>query len=149
MRKIFLSGLSFLIAGTLIIASGWHSAVYSQKKKTIILVRHAEKLIPSDEDNRDDPAVNKDDPPLSQAGQQRAANLAKILKKYKIGEVYSTNYSRTRETAEPTANSRRLKINFYDAKQNEKLISKIFNSKRKRFLIVGHSNTIPGLVNLW
>jgi broad specificity phosphatase PhoE len=106
------------------------------QKKTIILVRHAEKVDASQ------------DPELTEAGKQRAERLAKIVKKYKPGAIYSTDFKRTRDTAAPMAARRRLKVEIYDPKNPADLIDTIMKSKTKRFMIVGHSNTIPGLANL-
>ncbi len=107
------------------------------QKKTIILVRHAEK---ADQTSQD--------PELTDAGKQRAERLAKIVKKYRPGAIYSTDFKRTRDTAAPMAARRKLKVEIYDAKKPVELIDAIMKRKTKRFLIVGHSNTIPGLANL-
>jgi 2,3-bisphosphoglycerate-dependent phosphoglycerate mutase len=112
----------------------------AQTKKTIILVRHAEKDAAQGEMSAD--------PELSAEGKQRAERLAAKLRKYKAGAVYSTDYKRTHDTAAPTAKSRNLAIQVYDAKKPDELIDRIMKSKTKRFLVVGHSNTIPGLINL-
>jgi broad specificity phosphatase PhoE len=113
---------------------------YSQSKKTIILVRHAEKDT--------SPTADPGDPNLSTEGLQRAERLAKRIKKYRPGAVYSTNYLRTLDTAAPTAKRRNLKVQIYDSKNPTDLIDQIMKSKTKRFLIVGHSNTVPALANL-
>jgi len=108
------------------------------QKKTIILVRHAEKA-----------DATSQDPDLSAEGKTRAEKLAKIVKRYKPGAIYSTDFKRTRDTAAPIASRRKLKIQTYDPKKPGELIDAIMKSKTKRFLIVGHSNTIPGLANLF
>lgn len=113
---------------------------FAQSKKTIILVRHAEKDVSA--------TADPGDPNLSAAGLQRAERLVKKIKKYKPGAVYSTNYLRTLDTAEPMAKRRHKQVQIYDAKKPDELIDQIMKSKTKRFLIVGHSNTIPGLANL-
>lgn len=46
------------------------------------------------------------------------------------------------------AAKRKLQIQTYDAKKQQDLVDAIMKSKTKRFMIVGHSNTIPGLANL-
>lgn len=120
----------------LITAATFFSYSAAAQKKTIILVRHAEKVDASQ------------DPELTDSGKQRAERLAKIVKKYKPGAIYSTDFKRTRDTAAPMAARRNLKIEIYDAKKPAELIDTIMKSKTKRFMIVGHSNTIPGLVNL-
>jgi 2,3-bisphosphoglycerate-dependent phosphoglycerate mutase len=107
------------------------------QSKTIILVRHAEK---ADQTSQD--------PELSAEGKQRAERLAKIIKKYKPGAIYSTDFKRTHDTVAPVAARRKLKIEVYDSKKPAELIDTIIKSKTKRSLVVGHSNTVPGLANL-
>lgn len=111
--------------------------IAAAQNKTIILIRHAEK-----ED------ATSADPELSAEGKQRAERLVRVLRKYKPGAVYSTDFKRTRDTAGPTASRRKLQVQIYDARKLAELIDAIMKSKTKRFLIVGHSNTIPGLANL-
>ena len=116
-------------------------AVYaSAQKKTIILVRHAEKDASAN--------VDPNDPGLSPEGRTRAQNLAKRIKGYRVGAVYSTNYRRTRESVGPAAARRKKEVKTYDPKDQQALVNEIMNSKTKRFLVVGHSNTIPPLANL-
>jgi 2,3-bisphosphoglycerate-dependent phosphoglycerate mutase len=107
--------------------------------KTIVLVRHAE---------RDGTMANNPDPELSPEGRARAIRLVNAIKKYKPHEIFSTNYKRTRLTAEPTANSRKKQIQTYDPAKQSELVDKIMASKTDHYLIVGHSNTIPALANL-
>ena len=104
--------------------------------KTVILVRHAEKV----DDSRD--------PELSDAGKQRAERLAKVVKKYRPGAVYSTDFKRTRDTVAAIAARRHLQVQTYDARKPADLVDAMMKSKTKRFLVSGHSNTIPGLANL-
>jgi len=107
--------------------------------KTIVLVRHAEKA----------PAPpTEPDPELSAEGRERAQRFMKaVVKKYKPHEIFSTNYKRTRDTAEPIARSRGKQVQTYDASKPAELIAKIMASKTDHYLIVGHSNTIPALAN--
>jgi 2,3-bisphosphoglycerate-dependent phosphoglycerate mutase len=111
-------------------------AAYGQNKM-IILVRHAEKV-----------DSESSDPELSEAGRTRAARLAKIIRKYRPGAVYSTDYKRTRDTAAPIAARRRLRVETYDARKPDELVQSIMKSRIKRNVVVGHSNTVPGLANL-
>lgn len=114
--------------------------VSAQSKKTIILVRHAEKDV-SD-------TADKNDPELSPEGRQRAERLLEKIKKYKPGAVYSTNLKRTRSTVEPIAKRRKKDIQTYDARAQQALVDEIMKSRTKRFVVAGHSNTIPLLANL-
>ena len=111
-------------------------ASVAAQDKTIILVRHAEKVDESQ------------DPDLSAEGKQRAERLMRIVRKYKPGAIYSTDFKRTRDTASPMADRRKLQIQTYDPRKPDDLVDAIMKSKTKRFMIVGHSNTVPGLANL-
>ncbi|HVF29517.1 MAG TPA: phosphoglycerate mutase family protein [Pyrinomonadaceae bacterium] len=106
------------------------------QNKTIILVRHAEK------------ADSSRDTELSADGKRRAERLVKVVKKYKPGAIYSTDFKRTRDTVGPIASRRKLQVTTYDASKPAELVDAIMKSKTKRFLIAGHSNTVPGLANL-
>ena len=118
------------------------SSVAAQKK-TIVLVRHAEKSatgVAAD--------MAKGDPDLSAEGRERAERLAKAVKKYKHDVIYSTDYKRTKQTAEPIAKLRGKTIQTYDPAKQADLIPLMLNGKPKHYLIVGHSNTTPALANL-
>jgi len=111
------------------------------QKKTIILVRHAEKDVSKSAD-----PVN---PPLTDAGRERARRLVTVIKLYKPGAVYSSDYIRTVDTATPVANWRKKQIEMYDTKKLPDLVAKILASKTKRFIVVGHNSTTPALANLF
>ena len=119
-----------------LLMSAFTAQLHAQKK-TIILVRHAEKA-----------DATSQDPELSAEGRQRAERLEQAIKKYKPGAIYSTDYKRTRDTVAPMAARRKLQVQTYDARKPAELIDAIMKSKTKRFLIAGHSNTVPGLANL-
>lgn len=112
----------------------------SQATTTVIFVRHAEKL-----------AEPADDPGLSEAGLQRAAELARQLVEADVvagvDAIYSTSYRRTEETARPLADALSLAIMSYDASNTETIMDEIVKKhKGKIILVVGHSNTIPALI---
>ncbi len=99
----------------------------------VFLVRHAEKT----DDGRD--------PPLSEAGRDRARQLVHVLGMAGITKVWSTNYERTRSTAAPLATSLRLDVTPYDPmKLNE--FAEVLRGSAGRHLVIGHSNTTPDLV---
>ncbi|WP_339753455.1 phosphoglycerate mutase family protein [uncultured Winogradskyella sp.] len=104
---------------------------------TFYLIRHAEKD-KSDETNRN--------PNLTEAGKTRAENWSKVFENIDFDAVYSTNYNRTRQTAEPTSKKQELEIQSYDPRN---LYSEEFSEATlgKTVLIVGHSNTTPAFVN--
>ena len=106
----------------------------SQNTTTIYLVRHAEKVTI-------DPA-NKN-PLLTEQGQKRAKDLAKKLKKQKILAIYSTDFQRTKLTAQPLADKKQLMVKIYDPKQLKSFATMILQEhKGGKVLIVGHSNTV-------
>ncbi len=113
----------------------------AQSKKTIILVRHAEKAAAAVDDKTGDVE-------LTSEGRDRAVRFANVIKRFRPGEIFSTPYKRTRQTAEPIAKLRGKEIQTYDAAKHPELIDLILKSKTKRFVIVGHSNTVPFLANL-
>ena len=112
----------------------------AQRRKTIILIRHAEKETAE--------MTDQADPPLSAAGKERAERVVKRIGKFRPGAIYSTNYKRTRDTVESLARKRNKQVQIYDASKPQDLVNTIKSSKTKRFVIVGHSNTIPPLANL-
>jgi phosphohistidine phosphatase SixA len=105
---------------------------------TLILVRHAE------EDR------TKEEIPLTQAGAQRAKDLAWVLENVKIDAVYSTPTDRTRSTARPMAEARGLSTNPYSYANYEELqpfLDSILKKRRgKTVLISGHSDDVPAML---
>jgi len=110
------------------------------QNKTIVLVRHAEKA--------GETAMDKTgDPDLSPEGRARAQRLVDIVKKYKPHEIYATAYKRVQQTVQPIAEYRHKQIQIYDPLKQTDLIDHILKGTTDHFLIAGHSNTIPMLVN--
>jgi len=112
----------------------------SQATTTVIFVRHAEKALQPG-----------DDPGLSEAGQLRAAELARQLVDADVvagvDAIYSTSYRRTEETAQPLAAALSLPIISYDASNTETVMDEIVRKhKGQIILVVGHSNTVPELI---
>jgi phosphohistidine phosphatase SixA len=135
-----------VIISFLLLLSVSAQPVAAQTETLIFLVRHAERADDGPEGNRMamDPQM-AEDPPLSVAGQDRAALLAEMLSDAGITHVHSTDYRRTRETAGPAARGTGIEIATYDASDLEGFAKKL-RSTPGRHLVVGHSNTTPGLV---
>ncbi len=101
----------------------------------IYFVRHAEKA-----------GAMQKDPPLTEAGMQRAGELSTLLDKKKIKAVYSTQTIRTIHTAKPLADKLDLPVQLYTPDTVANLLTKL-KAGRKNSLVVGHSNTVlPMLV---
>lgn len=128
--------------GRLYLANGTSKALSFSRDAsttTLVLVRHAEKAMDGD---------NPDDPGLTPAGQQRAERLADILQNFPLSGVYTTNFIRTTKTAQPSAYQQQLDMQFYDASKSADFVIQLAaRNLGKNFLIVGHSNTVPLMLN--
>ena len=112
----------------------------SQATTTIIFFRHAEQT-----------SHDETDPPLSEAGQRRVAELTRQLVDADvvagIDAIYSTPHIRSLETARPLADRLDLPINTYSADDTEEILDTILkNHKGKIILVIGHSSTLPVLI---
>jgi broad specificity phosphatase PhoE len=116
--------------------------VAEAQKSTIILIRHAEK-----DTTVQGSTMMQADPPLTAQGKQRAEKLVKVLKKYKIDSVYSTNFVRTKSTVTPLANQNQLDIKTYDHKKLDAFAYQLRQLNNKTVVVAGHSNSTPMLVN--
>ncbi len=101
--------------------------------QVIYLLRHAEK------------ASGSSDPALTEPGRLRAKRVAQRLATEDIQHVFSTDYRRTRQTADPIAAAVGLSTELYDPRQADVLINQV-QAQTGNVVIVGHSNTIPDLV---
>lgn len=103
---------------------------------TFFLVRHAEK------------GSTGTDPDLTPDGQARAEELLRILKNIPLTAVYASNFKRTQQTAQPTATDQGLSVQTYDPLVYDPLTDDVLQNHRgDAVLVVGHSNTIPKLLN--
>ncbi|UCD29865.1 MAG: PD40 domain-containing protein [Planctomycetota bacterium] len=93
---------------------------------TVVIVRHAERANGT----------------LTADGEKRAETLARLLSNTGVSAVFSTNYTRTIETANNTAERLGITIQFYNSIQG---IADLIKSEYagKVVLVVGHSNTVP------
>jgi broad specificity phosphatase PhoE len=109
---------------------------------TVVVVRHAEKAA-------DDPQ----DPSLTPAGQERARALADALQDAGVAALYSTQYRRTRGTAEPLAQKLGLTVKVQpvgpaNAGSYAQELAREIRARHagRTVVVVGHSNTVPGIV---
>jgi broad specificity phosphatase PhoE len=127
------------IAGVVLIAVvAWFLS--SLSTTTVVIVRHAEKELGTIED-----------PPLSQAGEQRAQLLARMFGERetvgRIDAIFASDTRRSQRTAAPLADRLGVAITTVDAKDVEGLARRIRQSHRgQRVLVIGHSNTVPEIV---
>lgn len=133
--------LLFILAFTVFSLSSYAQETQEDQKKpevtTYYFIRHAEKQRQDKTDR---------DPSLTFDGYKRADGWKDVFQFIPLDAVYSTNYNRTKLTAKPTADSKKLPILSYDPR-NMYSESFQYNTKGKHVLIVGHSNTTPAFVN--
>ena len=120
------------------LALGSDSDAQNDEIFTIYLVRHSEKDFTSE---------NTSDLPLSECGKQRSIALSSFLNEVHLEAVYSTDYTRTKNTAIPTAETKDIKITLYDG-QDIDSFSHILLDIKEDALVVGHSNTTGVLAGL-
>lgn len=101
----------------------------------LYLVRHAEKT----------PHAN--DPGLTGPGLQRARRLAHWLADKRLATLWSSDYRRSLQTAEPAASRLHLDIELYDPRALEAFADTLLE-RGQSALVVGHSNTTPELASL-
>jgi len=116
------------------------SAVYAQK--LVFLVRHAERA-----DAASPQMQGQADPPLSAAGEARAAKLAGMLADAGIKAIIVTEYRRTQDTARPLATKLGLTAQRVSARETGALVAKLRSEHADEIvLVVGHSNTVPDII---
>lgn len=147
MKKIILA-FFFLISNLALIMSQSDGSVSftltiedaTEPATVVYLVRHAEKQTSTGD-------MMDKDPGLTAMGITRAKELARVLKDAGIQYVYSSDYKRTKSTAQPIADLLGLEVQIYDPRKAEDLAIYL-QSNPGRYLVVGHSNSTPNLVSL-
>jgi len=131
------------LAGAVIAMTLMPSVSFAQKM--VILVRHAERAdalatapLPS--------GAMTVDPPLSAEGAARADKLAKMLASANVSKIITTEYRRTKDTAQPLAQLLKLSAEIIPAGQTSALVAKIRSYSDDTVLVVGHSNTVPTII---
>jgi broad specificity phosphatase PhoE len=105
-----------------------------QEPIVVILVRHAERA----EDGTNDP-------PISEAGRERARILADLLRDGGMTHIHTTDLKRTRQTAAPLSERLGLAPEVYDPRDLPGFAARL-RATPGRHLVLGHSNTTPALV---
>jgi len=128
-----ISTLFFIFSCSII---GSATASGEETTYTLFLIRHAEKQ-----------ADGSRDPKLTETGKSRSIQLANWFEDKNIREIWSSDYKRTRDTAEPLLSQLGLELTIYDPGNQAALVEQLLH-KQRNALIVGHSNTIPELARL-
>jgi phosphohistidine phosphatase SixA len=85
------------------------------------------------------------DPGLTEEGGRNAVALADLLAEAPPRAVYVSTTRRARETARPAAERFKAPVREYDPADTPGLIARV-KAERGPVLIVGHSNTVPAIV---
>jgi len=92
----------------------------------------------------DTPAGERD-PDLLAPGKARAEALARWFKGKKLKAIHVSDFKRTRQTAAPLATERGITPETYDPRDTPGIVAKA-KAAGVPLLIVGHSNTVPDIV---
>jgi broad specificity phosphatase PhoE len=129
--------LTALAALVVVVLGAWFLA--SLSTTTVVIVRHAEKELGTIED-----------PPLSQAGEQRAQLLARLFGERdgrgRVNAIIASDTRRAQRTAAPLADRLGIAVTTVAATDYDELMRSIRAHRGDRILVVGHSNTVPGIV---
>jgi len=138
-----------LVLTTLLVCVVMASAQDNFQPKTVFLIRHAER--------EDEP---RQDPPLKKEGVARAQELARLLANAGIKAIYTSQFARTKQTAEPLATKLGLTLGSISLKSNpanprqiaeestSEVVNKIMERTGENVLVVGHSNSIPDVIKM-
>lgn len=102
----------------------------------VYVMRHLPKAISEDKDQD-----------LSEEGHSMAVALSDLdfMKQVDVG--YTTDYKRTRQTLTPSAKQHQFEVRTYDPRDTQALVDEINKQYcGKTVMIVGHSNTVPSIV---
>ncbi len=113
---------------------------FTANSTVVIVIRHAEKE-----------SVSAPDPPLSAAGQARAARLAQMFGQPAgaghLDAIYISSALRNRMTAAPLAARLGIAPLVAPSDDPQGLARRIVRENRgKRVLVIGHVNTVPNIV---
>jgi phosphohistidine phosphatase SixA len=107
----------------------------------VLIIRHAEK------------GVGGDDPGLSEAGSKRAEELVRVAEDARVTAIYTTQYKRALDTAQPIASKMGVRVVPVEiTKENAggyaAALARLVLSKNagQVVMIIGHSNTVPLIV---
>jgi broad specificity phosphatase PhoE len=108
----------------------------------LVVVRHAERA-----------SDTARDPELSAVGQVRAQALAERLRELPLAAVYATPFRRTQLTARPSAEAQGIEVevrDFVSRNPDEDALALretlLREHRGEAVLVVGHSNTVPAIV---
>jgi broad specificity phosphatase PhoE len=106
---------------------------------TVIVVRHAERA-----------PLSTPDPPLIQAGEARARELAAVLRDAGVQAIITTQFTRTKATAAPLAKMLGLMLEVIPdtGSAHARTVAASIRDRHagQTILVVGHGHTVPAII---
>jgi len=142
-RRPFLTPLWLTVSVSVVALALAAWALVSASTTTLIVIRHAEATRSPDKPDKD--------PPLSLAGELRAARLADVFAssagKLALDGVVVSAFRRSQDTARPLANALGIPV-IVESSADPAVISRraLGEFRGGRVLIVGHADTVPAIV---
>lgn len=134
-RTALVFAMLFAILGAVVVFG--YYVTFRRPVLTVILVRHAEKVI--------DP--NNPDVDLSPAGQARAQEIVRVFAGAGINAIYATQYKRTQQTVKPLADKLGLPVTIVNSSNTPDLVAQIrAQHSGQTVFIAGHNNTVPQII---
>lgn len=137
LMPIGLMVVTIMLGAAVLLGAGWW--LVTAKSTVVIVIRHAEKV------------EGGEDPPLTEAGEARAARLARMFgdagDPLRLEAIYVTAPQRNRMTAAPLAQRLGLTPTIVDSADPQALARRVLREHAgQRVLIVGHADTMPALI---
>jgi len=134
-KTVLVFSMLFAVLGAVVVFA--YFATFQRPVTTVILVRHAEKII--------DP--NNPDVDLSPAGQARAQEIARMFSAAGINAIYATQYKRTQQTVKPLADKVGVPVTVVNSKSTNDLVAQIrAQHSGQTILIAGHNTSVPEII---
>jgi broad specificity phosphatase PhoE len=135
---IWLTAIGAMAIFSVAVIALW--AWFTANSTVVIVIRHAEKE-----------SVSEPDPPLSEAGQARAALLVRMFGQStgagRLDAIYVSSALRNRMTAAPLAARLGIVPIVAPADDAKGLAHRVVRENSgKRVLVIGHTNTVPEIV---
>ena len=137
LRRAWPGALLLALPLLLLACVGCTGAPSRSTAPVFVVVRHAEKV-----------GDGSQDPALDATGRAHARALAARLAGEPLAAAYATPFRRTRDTARPAADAHAMAVRDYDPDTPaDALAAELRRAHREgTVLVVGHSNTVPGIV---
>jgi broad specificity phosphatase PhoE len=122
----------YAAAATLLLAACATTATRGPANDAFYVMRHLQK-------------GTGDDPGLTDEGQRCAAALVEDMRGSGIRAIYASTTRRAQQTAAPLSRGTNVLLSLYDPRDTPGLVARV-QAETGSVLVVGHSNTVPEIV---